>query len=224
MGRGTHRGIPQICRTIPSRGISRRVRLRSRLLGALVLIALVAAPAGARAADDVPPGGFFVDDDGSTHEPAINALAAAGFTDGCGEGRFCPEKVVTRGQMATFLARVLDLDDARPAPFDDVTGSAHRKGIDRVFASGITKGCTETSFCPELGINPGAGGLVPQPGLCLSDRRGASLFRCRRSSCRGCSRAVGVPVSPRVVTTNGPGSATTLGGSAPSPQVGMRPR
>ena len=92
MGRGTHRGIPQTCRTIPSGGISRRIQLRFRLLSALVLIALVAAPAGARAADDVPPGGFFTDDDGSTHEPSINALAAAGFTDGCGESLFAPRK------------------------------------------------------------------------------------------------------------------------------------
>ena len=114
-----------------------------------MLIALVAAPAGARAAEDVPPGGFFVDDDGSTHEPAINALAAAGFTDGCGQGRFCPEEVVTRGQMATFLARVLDLDDARRLRSTMSAGSAHRDVIDSVFASGITKECTETSFVPH---------------------------------------------------------------------------
>ena len=125
-----------------------------RLLGALVLVALLAAPAGARAADDVPPGGYFVDDDGSTHEGAINALAAAGFTQGCDPDatRYCPEEVVTRGQMASFLARVLALADARRAPFDDIAGNAHRDSIGRVFAAGITKGCTETSFCPDLGI------------------------------------------------------------------------
>jgi len=52
----------------------------------------------------------FTDDDGSSHESAINALAAAGITTGCSRfapERFCPDRVVTRGQLAAFLFRAL---------------------------------------------------------------------------------------------------------------------
>jgi S-layer homology domain len=39
----------------------------------------------------------------------IEALAASGITGGCGGGNFCPDNPVTRGQMATFLAKALGL-------------------------------------------------------------------------------------------------------------------
>ena len=50
---------------------------------------------------------FFTDDDGSVHEGAINRIAAAGITTGCGSGRFCPRTRVSREQMAAFLRRAL---------------------------------------------------------------------------------------------------------------------
>ena len=51
---------------------------------------------------------FFGDDNDSMHEGAINRVAAAGIATGCGSGRFCPARVVTREQMAAFLRRALD--------------------------------------------------------------------------------------------------------------------
>jgi hypothetical protein len=51
----------------------------------------------------------FVDDDGSVHEPSIDKVAAAGLAAGVGVGTFAPSAPVSRGQMATFLARTLDL-------------------------------------------------------------------------------------------------------------------
>lgn len=58
---------------------------------------------------------FFTDDDDSIHEPAINALAASGITLGCSaDGTlYCPIDPVPRDQMASFLARSLEL---RPMP------------------------------------------------------------------------------------------------------------
>ena len=55
---------------------------------------------------DAEPAGF-VDTGGDTHEASIDALYAAGVTAGCGTGplRYCPQKPVTRAQMATFLLR-----------------------------------------------------------------------------------------------------------------------
>jgi len=39
----------------------------------------------------------------------VEALAAAGITAGCGNGNFCPDAPVTRGQMAVFLSAALGL-------------------------------------------------------------------------------------------------------------------
>ena len=50
----------------------------------------------------------FVDDAGSVHEPNINKVAAAGLAAGTSPTTFGPTSPVLRGQMATFLARLLD--------------------------------------------------------------------------------------------------------------------
>ena len=51
---------------------------------------------------------YFSDDTGSIHEADINRLAAAGVTNGCAGGLYCPLQAVTREQMAAFLHRALD--------------------------------------------------------------------------------------------------------------------
>ena len=71
---------------------------------------------------------WFVDDDGSQFEPAIQALRRADVTRGCdppANERFCPDAYVTRAQMASFLTRVLGLEqpwplDGRTCPTDDL--------------------------------------------------------------------------------------------------------
>jgi hypothetical protein len=52
---------------------------------------------------------WFADDDGNTHEPAIDRAATAGLTGGTASGGYAPGVPVKREQMASFLARVLDL-------------------------------------------------------------------------------------------------------------------
>jgi hypothetical protein len=39
----------------------------------------------------------------------IEALAAAGVTGGCGDGLYCPDEPITRGEVAVFLASALSL-------------------------------------------------------------------------------------------------------------------
>jgi hypothetical protein len=61
--------------------------------------------------DAAPAGDPFRDDDGSIFEADIGRLAAAGITKGCNppdNDRYCPDRPVTRGEMATFLIRILD--------------------------------------------------------------------------------------------------------------------
>jgi len=56
----------------------------------------------------------FTDDASSTFEDDINAIADEGITRGCNppaNTRFCPTRDVTRGEMAAFLRRALDLPD-----------------------------------------------------------------------------------------------------------------
>lgn len=83
------------------------------------------------------------------HLEAIARVAAAGITRGCGDGtHFCPTKPVTRAQMASFLARALELEPAT-APYPDVRGE-HAGAIGAIAAAGITRGCGDgTNFCPD---------------------------------------------------------------------------
>lgn len=98
---------------------------------------------------DLPPGpDRFGDDDGTTHEAAIDALAAAGITRGCGPDRYCPHDRLSRAQMASLLARALHLPDAAGDTFRDDDGSSHEADIERIAAPGITRGCGPQRFCP----------------------------------------------------------------------------
>lgn len=65
---------------------------------------LLAGAAGLEA-DVEPP---FTDVAGTTHEMSIRAIAQAGIAQGYPDGTFRPWRAVTRGQMATFLARTLE--------------------------------------------------------------------------------------------------------------------
>lgn len=104
------------------------------------------------------PGGTFVDDTGSVHEANIEAIAAAGITLGCNppvNDRFCPDLAVTRGEMAAFLDRALDLPDAAGDFFTDDDGSVFSANINAVAAAGIVRGCDppdNTRYCPDRSI------------------------------------------------------------------------
>jgi hypothetical protein len=71
-------------------------------------------------------GDLFIDDDGSVFELAIDRLGTAGITQGCNpptNNMFCPTDFVTRGQMAAFLSRALDLTPITPPPPTSSTSS-----------------------------------------------------------------------------------------------------
>lgn len=51
--------------------------------------------------------GHFADTAGSVHRLSIDGVAEGGITAGCDAIRFCPRDPVTRGQMASFLARAV---------------------------------------------------------------------------------------------------------------------
>jgi len=94
----------------------------------------------------------FADDDGTTHEDAIDALAAAGITRGCAPTSYCPHRPVTRAQMASLIARALELPTVADDTFGDDDGSSHEPDIERIAAVGITIGCGPRRFCPDVPV------------------------------------------------------------------------
>lgn len=139
----------------------------------------------------VPASGFdgrFVDDDGSVHEANIEAVAAAGITLGCNppvNDRFCPRDPVTRGQMAAFLARALELSEGAGSDlFDDDDDSVFERDIDELATASITLGCnppTNSLFCPGDVVTRGqmaaflvrGFGYPPAPGVSFADTAGS---------------------------------------------------
>ncbi len=98
---------------------------------------------------------YFSDDNGTTHEANINRIAAAGITLGCAPGLYCPNELVSRGQMASFLARALALPNTATDYFTDDNGTTHENNINRLAAAGITKGYTPTTYCPNANVTRG---------------------------------------------------------------------
>ena len=100
---------------------------------------------------DLPPadGNRFADVSG-THLANINALAEAGITLGCNSDGtlFCPDDGVTRAQMASLLARALDLPASETDWFTDDDGLSHESNINAVADAGITLGCGTKIYCP----------------------------------------------------------------------------
>lgn len=90
----------------------------------------------------------------SVFESDIVWMAETGLTRGCDpptNDLFCPERPVTRGEMAALLVRALGLDVGM-AKFGDIGGHTFESEIARLAASGITNGCNPPEndrFCPD---------------------------------------------------------------------------
>jgi len=101
-------------------------------------------------------GNLFIDDNSSVFEGAIDKLAQAGITVGCNpplNNRFCPDDLVTRGQMAAFLGRAFGYtNDGGGNWFVDDNGSVFESAIDRLRTAGVTQGCNpplNNRYCPN---------------------------------------------------------------------------
>jgi hypothetical protein len=109
----------------------------------------------------LPPGGTFIDDDNNVHEGGIEAIAAENITQGCNppaNDRYCPDRTVTRGEMAVFLSRALGLAATPNNYFNDDNGHIFEGGINRLRAAGITQGCNPPAnnrFCPDREMTRG---------------------------------------------------------------------
>ena len=108
------------------------------------------------------PGGpdAFTDDNESEFEEAINAIHAAGITKGCNppaNNKYCPDATVSRGEMAAFLTRALNLAPG-PDAFTDDNESEFEEAINAIHAAGITKGCNppaNNKYCADATVSRG---------------------------------------------------------------------
>jgi hypothetical protein len=102
----------------------------------------------------------FVDTAGSVFRSDIAAIAAAGITRGCNppdNDFYCPDRAITRGEMAAMLQRALGLVGSGP-DFTDTAASVFRREISAIAAAGITRGCNPPDndlYCPERVVTRG---------------------------------------------------------------------
>lgn len=139
-------------------------------------MALFLARLTTRAADDVdelhlpsePEAPFDdIDDVSPPAQDAIALLAELGVTQGVSSNRFAPQRLVTRGQMATFIDRLQGVIQTALGGdpngfsstedfFADDDGTTHEQQINDIAAVGITKGQQTTAgpmtFAPNRSV------------------------------------------------------------------------
>lgn len=95
--------------------------------------------------------GTFSDDDTSVHESDIEKLVATGITKGCSTEpmRYCPSESITRGQIAAFINRALDLPISDTDWFADDDGTLFEPDINAVMDADIGFGCDEQNYCSD---------------------------------------------------------------------------
>ena len=151
-----------------------------RLALAVVTVGVVLM-IGSAAWAALPAGGTFLDDDANTHQGNIEAIAAEDITKGCILNTFyCPGEDVTRGQMASFLARAFDLPASPTDFFGDDDGTTHEDNINRIANAGITLGFPDGTYQPQGLVSreqmgsfiARAMGLAPIPGNVFLDVSG----------------------------------------------------
>lgn len=95
-----------------------------------------------------------IDDIGGTPFASdIYWLYDQGLTSGCRVLLFCTYDSLSRGQMAAFLDRAMDLPATGTDFFTDDETSIFEASINRLAAAGITTGCGPTTFCPNASIS-----------------------------------------------------------------------
>jgi hypothetical protein len=102
---------------------------------------------------DLPPTAFVDLSRSSPHARNVDCVVWYGVAVGTSPDRFSPRRTITRGEMATFIARTLesagyDVSSAPSAGFTDTAGSIHERSIDIVAAAGIAKGTGDGRFEP----------------------------------------------------------------------------
>jgi hypothetical protein len=100
------------------------------------------------------------DDDGNVHERSIDCVIFNEIANGTSASDYDPEVEVTRAQMATFIANLIDRSGGElptdvPDAFSDDDGDFHEPSINRLAAAGIVEGRSEGQYAPRERVNRG---------------------------------------------------------------------
>lgn len=83
----------------------------------------------------------------------IASAVERGIINGFPDGTYRPDEPVTRGQMAIFLSRAFELEQAVDVPFSDVSPNMEAyEHIQRILAENITQGYPNNTYRPELPV------------------------------------------------------------------------
>lgn len=140
--------------------LSSVVSRRSKAAGVVILLMAIVASLMPSALP-ASAGSTFSDDNNSPHEAAIEYIASKGVTQGCNppaNDKFCPDRVLTRGEMATFIVRAFDLKTAKGDKFSDDNGSPHESAINALAKADVSEGCNppdNSKFCPQDKVTRG---------------------------------------------------------------------
>lgn len=95
---------------------------------------------------DVPPDAWYAD--------AVTSLSAAGIMQGVGDGRFAPERTVTRGQLSAILHRIAGRPSASGTPFTDIAPDAYcAEAAAWAEERGILQGYADGTFRPNQPVS-----------------------------------------------------------------------
>jgi hypothetical protein len=89
--------------------------------------------------------------------PYINAVNNEGIFKGVSDGRFVPNGMITRAEMATAISRFLKLSEAEPIEvhFKDIANHWALKYIEEIYRVKITSGYKDGRFLPNNKIKRG---------------------------------------------------------------------
>lgn len=91
---------------------------------------------------------------------AINSLYATGNIKGLDDGKFAPDKTMTRAEFAQLVYAAYDIkgksdEVAKDAPFADLTADWYKEPINALYAHGLIKGVDGKNFAPQNNIKRG---------------------------------------------------------------------
>src|SRR5690606_22797314 len=91
----------------------------------------------------------------------IACASAYGLVGGYADGTYRPSVPISRGQMATFVARWLEtatgiaLPEPDETPYSDIDGSIHGEAIGRLASVDVVGGRSDGTFAPVAPLTRG---------------------------------------------------------------------
>jgi hypothetical protein len=105
------------------------------------------------------PSAEFRDTAGNTHQRAIDCIVWHGIAQGTSPTTYAPVQPVRRDQMASFIARTVEVAGATLPQgrnqFTDLGGNTHRDSIERLAAAGIVQGVGADRYAPGASVTRG---------------------------------------------------------------------